>query len=72
MPEGFTCRTPGCGKVHKFDLYVFAHWDLQLHCKCGPCGAVYHVQRGRVNISKPGRIRKTNPNALNGSAGHST
>lgn len=70
--KGFTCTTPACGEYHAFSLYVFAHWDEQLHHKCSKCGALHHIQRGHVRISKRGRIRKTNPAALNGSAGNST
>lgn len=68
--KGFTCKTPGCGEQHVFNLYVFAHWDEQLKHKC-KCGALSTIQRGMVRTSKPGRVKPTNPKALNGSKGNS-
>lgn len=71
LAKGFTCRTKGCGRKHIFDLYVYAHWDMQLRHAC-TCGALSTIQRGHVTVSKPGKVRVTNPAALNGSPGHST
>lgn len=70
-PKGFKCTTPKCGKYHPFGVWVFAHWDIQLKHLCEVCGAVHTVQQGVVRISKRGRIKPTNPAALNGSKGNS-
>lgn len=43
--KGIAC--PHCGAWHRFDVYVYAHWDLRLQLTC-ECGGLCLIQRGEV------------------------
>lgn len=49
MPEGFKCG--GCGTFHKFDAYVWAHWNERLTHTC-ECGVVVDIVGGGISPHK--------------------
>lgn len=51
--SGFNCTT--CGKEHKFNGYVAAHWNDVLTHTCDNCHAVHSVVRGQVTLVKEGK-----------------
>lgn len=48
IPKGFNCE---CGEVHKYPLYVFAHWHEQLDFMCPKCDRKYTVYGGKALLS---------------------
>lgn len=46
LAKDFTCE---CGIVNKFDMYVYAHWTLELTHTCA-CGRKHLIQRGIVTL----------------------
>lgn len=45
IPYGYICK---CSQEHKFDLYVYAHWDDKLTHRCGLCRRKNIIIRGKV------------------------
>ena len=45
LPKGFTCT---CGRKHKFPMYVYAHWTIELLLICGECGKKWSFLEGEV------------------------
>ena len=37
-----------CGKVHKFNAFVLAHWDMRIKAECPECGATTNLIAGKV------------------------
>lgn len=44
-PSGFHCTA--CGKVARFDVYVYAHWDMRLNHTC-ECGQKHVIEQGHA------------------------
>ena len=47
IAKGYTCA---CGKFHKFNGYVYAHWNIQLVHVCA-CGRENKIKGGIAEIS---------------------
>jgi hypothetical protein len=47
VAKGYTCA---CGKFHKFNGYVYAHWNIQLVHACA-CGRENKIKNGVAVIS---------------------
>jgi hypothetical protein len=41
--SGFTC---GCGEYHKYSVYVYSHYDIELIFTCPKCGNKYSIISG--------------------------
>ena len=50
MPDGYLCKK--CGRTHKFNRYVYAHWSIELTHQC-PCGAEVVIRRGVARSFPP-------------------
>jgi len=43
VPKGMTCE---CGEYTKYDMYVYAHWTVELVFTCPKCKAKYGLLEG--------------------------
>lgn len=55
LPKSAKC--PRCGVETTFDLYVFAHWNIELTRTC-ECGCEIGLQRG-IAYELPGQRKKS-------------
>lgn len=54
MKESFECST--CKKVHRFPVYIFAHWCIKIIHECEYCGAKHEILRGYAKQIKAGKL----------------
>jgi hypothetical protein len=52
LPKGMNCS---CGKYWPFDVYVYAHWDLEMRHTCDECGREVILKSGRIRVKKEGK-----------------
>lgn len=45
LKKGYRC--PGCKKVNKFSVWVFAHWNIPITHSCD-CGRKNTLQQGKL------------------------
>lgn len=45
-PRGYKC---GCGVVHPFHAWVFAHWYTPIKHQCRECNRINFICAGRVD-----------------------
>lgn len=53
VPDRYSC---GCGAVHRFSLWVYAHWEAVITHVCGTCRRRNRLRHGRV-ISRKAKLR---------------
>jgi hypothetical protein len=46
LPKGYTCTE--CGKFHKFNTYVYAHYETRLSHICDNCNRPHWIVNGKA------------------------